>query len=200
MHSTYRRPIGNDTGKIELIGTTQFIQQHTVQLVPYAGLLPGTRPVPTRHTRATPHFWREDFPQNSRLQNKQDARQYAPTVQRHVGKMRPALLPDRKQWRGYFPQFIINQFGCLIAWPLKLSTTCYDSKNAILSGALRNPCAQIDHYTPGLLKEVVSRDENGVVIRIAEVMAGVAQSGTRRLGDLITIQLLSSPYRQLERV
>ena len=118
MHGTYRRPIGNDTGKIELIGTTQFIQQHKVQLAPYAGLLPGTHPVPPRHTRATLHFRWEHFPQNSRLQSRQDIRQYAPVVQRRVGKMRPALLPDRKQWRGYFPQFIINQFGCLIAWPL----------------------------------------------------------------------------------
>jgi hypothetical protein len=80
MHSPYRRTFGNDTGEIALIGATQFIQQHTVQLAPYAGLLPGTHPAPTGHTRATPHFLRQHFLQNSRLQNKQDARQYAPIV------------------------------------------------------------------------------------------------------------------------
>jgi MOSC domain-containing protein YiiM len=65
---------------------------------------------------------------------------------------------------------------------------------------LRNPCAQIDSHMPGLLKKVVSRDENGAVIRKAGVMSVVFQSGIVRAGDSITIELPPPPYRQLERV
>ncbi|SMP67016.1 MOSC domain-containing protein [Noviherbaspirillum suwonense] len=80
------------------------------------------------------------------------------------------------------------------------SLLCIGTSAVVRITGLRNPCAQIDNYMPGLLKEVVSRDRNGIVIRKAGVMSVVSQSGTVRPGDLITIQLPPPPYRPLERV
>ena len=93
------------------------LSKHAVELAPYAGLLPGTHPAPASHAGAAPHFLWQHFPRNSRLQNKQDARQYASIIQRLAARMRLAPPPDWKQWLDYFPQFIINQFVCHIASP-----------------------------------------------------------------------------------
>ena len=65
---------------------------------------------------------------------------------------------------------------------------------------LRNPCLQIDNFRPGLLKEVVGRDEAGNVIRKAGIMAVVVDGGEVRPGDPVTVELPAGPHRPLERV
>ncbi|MCM2579566.1 MOSC domain-containing protein [Streptomyces meridianus] len=65
---------------------------------------------------------------------------------------------------------------------------------------LRNPCAQIDGFRKGLLKEVVHRDEAGDVRRKAGVMAVVVDGGEVRPGDPVTVELPAEPHRPLERV
>lgn len=65
---------------------------------------------------------------------------------------------------------------------------------------LRNPCAQIDQYQPGLLPAVLSRTAEGELVRIAGVMAVVIQGGVVRPGDSISTQLPSKPHKKLERV
>ena len=65
---------------------------------------------------------------------------------------------------------------------------------------LRNPCAQIDTFEPGLLKAVVARDRNGNVVRQAGIMSVVVRGGSVRPGDSITVRLPAGPHRPLERV
>ena len=65
---------------------------------------------------------------------------------------------------------------------------------------LRNPCAQLDRFRPGLMKAVLDRDAAGNLIRKAGIMAIVLASGAVKPGDPIAIELPSPPHRPLERV
>ncbi|MEU5437550.1 MOSC domain-containing protein [Streptomyces sp. NPDC020719] len=65
---------------------------------------------------------------------------------------------------------------------------------------LRNPCAQIDNFQNGLLKQVVGRDETGTVVRKAGIMSVVRAGGVVRPGDPIEVELPAEPHRPLERV
>ncbi|UVS81937.1 MOSC domain-containing protein [Actinokineospora sp. UTMC 2448] len=64
---------------------------------------------------------------------------------------------------------------------------------------LRNPCAQIDAFQPGLLKQVVRRDGDRVV-RKAGIMGVVRTGGRVAPGDRITVDLPPPPHSPLERV
>jgi MOSC domain-containing protein YiiM len=65
---------------------------------------------------------------------------------------------------------------------------------------LRNPCRQIDTFRDGLLKQVVGRDETGVIVRKGGVMSVVIEGGTVRPGDPIAVELPVTPHRPLEKV
>lgn len=65
---------------------------------------------------------------------------------------------------------------------------------------LRNPCRQIDGLRPGLLRRVVGRDADGVVVRRAGVMAVVAIGGTVRPGDAVEVRRPDGPHQRLELV
>ncbi|GAA1956035.1 MOSC domain-containing protein [Kitasatospora viridis] len=65
---------------------------------------------------------------------------------------------------------------------------------------LRNPCAQIDAFQPGLLKQVVHRDERGAVVRRAGIMGVVREGGEVRPDDDIRIELPAGPHRPLDMV
>lgn len=65
---------------------------------------------------------------------------------------------------------------------------------------LRNPCAQIETFMPGLLKELVGYDDGGTLVRRAGIMGVVHHGGTVRGGDTIDIVLPSKPHEKLDRV
>ena len=65
---------------------------------------------------------------------------------------------------------------------------------------LRNPCAQIDRFSPGLLAEVLGRDAAGEVVRRAGVMGVVRRSGDVRVGDPLTVVLPAEPHAALAPV
>ena len=65
---------------------------------------------------------------------------------------------------------------------------------------LRNPCAQINAFDPGLLKTMVEHDDEGRVIRKAGIMGIVLHSGVIRPGDRITVTLPQEPHHALDRV
>ena len=65
---------------------------------------------------------------------------------------------------------------------------------------LRNPCAQIEAFMPGLLGKVAWRTERGELVRRAGIMAIVMIGGNVRLGDPITVSFPTGPHRPLERV
>ncbi len=64
----------------------------------------------------------------------------------------------------------------------------------------RNPCAQIDAFRPGLLRQVVHRAADGSLVRRAGVMGVVAVGGDVTCGDVITVELPEGPQEPLERV
>jgi len=65
---------------------------------------------------------------------------------------------------------------------------------------LRNPCAQLDRFRPGLMAAVLGRDETGNLIRKAGVMGVVLIGGDVRPGDAIHIELPPEPHQPLEPV
>ncbi|MFI9806038.1 MOSC domain-containing protein [Streptomyces sp. NPDC052301] len=65
---------------------------------------------------------------------------------------------------------------------------------------LRNPCAQIDGFRHGLLKQVVSRRDDGGLVRKAGIMGVVREGGVVRPGDVIRVELPAEPHRELDRV
>lgn len=65
---------------------------------------------------------------------------------------------------------------------------------------LRNPCAQIDAFQPGLLKAVLDVDAAGDPVFKAGIMAVIVRGGDVRLGDSIRIELPPEPHEALKRV
>ena len=65
---------------------------------------------------------------------------------------------------------------------------------------LRNPCAQIERFQPGLLAAVIDRGLGGETILKAGIMAIVRHGGTVQAGDSIEVRLPQGPHRPLERV
>lgn len=65
---------------------------------------------------------------------------------------------------------------------------------------LRNPCAQIDQFRPGLMQAVLGRDTNGGLVRKSGVMAIVHVGGDVTSGDTITIALPATPHERLAPV
>lgn len=65
---------------------------------------------------------------------------------------------------------------------------------------LRNPCAQIESFQPGLLGQVNYRDDNGSWVRRAGIMAVVLLGGAVGIGDSIEVGLPPGPHRPLQRV
>lgn len=65
---------------------------------------------------------------------------------------------------------------------------------------LRNPCAQLDQFRPGLMSALLGRGPDGELVRKAGVMAVVAVGGMVRAGDAIMVRNPAPPHRALERV
>ncbi|OYU19066.1 MAG: MOSC domain-containing protein [Rhodobacteraceae bacterium PARR1] len=65
---------------------------------------------------------------------------------------------------------------------------------------LRNPCAQIDAFRPGLLAEMLPRGADGQVIRRAGVMSIVLVGGVVRIRDVVRVVLPAAPHRPLQPV
>jgi MOSC domain-containing protein YiiM len=70
-----------------------------------------------------------------------------------------------------------------------------DAAEVVLTG-LRNPCRQIDDFSPGLLQQVVHRD-GADLVRRAGVMGVVRRGGEVRTGDRVTVVLPPGPHRRL---
>ncbi|AGL15059.1 hypothetical protein L083_1549 [Actinoplanes sp. N902-109] len=75
-----------------------------------------------------------------------------------------------------------------------------DERPAIVLMGLRNPCAQINKFRPGLLKEVLGHDDDGGLVRKAGVMAVVLRGGAVRAGDVVTAEVPAGPHQRLDRV
>ncbi|TAD81480.1 MAG: MOSC domain-containing protein [Sphingomonadales bacterium] len=65
---------------------------------------------------------------------------------------------------------------------------------------LRNPCAQIEAFQPGLLSAVLDKAPDGTLVRKSGIMAIVLAGGVVRPGDMIGVQMPEPPFLPLERV
>ncbi|MFB9335106.1 MOSC domain-containing protein [Actinoplanes octamycinicus] len=75
-----------------------------------------------------------------------------------------------------------------------------DPRPAVVVTGLRNPCAQINRYRAGLLKEMVAQDAGGALVRKAGVMGVVLRGGAIRAGDPVAVEFPPGPREPLERV
>lgn len=65
---------------------------------------------------------------------------------------------------------------------------------------LRNPCAQLDRFQPGLMAAVLDRDDQGNLIRKAGVMGIVVVGGEVQPNDPIRVELPVEPHQPLQPV
>ncbi len=65
---------------------------------------------------------------------------------------------------------------------------------------LRNPCTQLDKFSPGLMAAVRGRDEEGNLVFKCGIMGIVVYSGHVGAGDAIIVELPAPPHRRLELV
>ncbi|MFI1166835.1 MOSC domain-containing protein [Streptomyces sp. NPDC020801] len=65
---------------------------------------------------------------------------------------------------------------------------------------LRNPCAQIDGFQQGLMKQVIGRDEDGRARFRSGIMSVVVAGGVVRPGDPVGVELPDGPHHPLEVV
>ena len=65
---------------------------------------------------------------------------------------------------------------------------------------LRNPCAQLEGFQPGLMAAVLGRAADGGLIRKAGVMAIVLEGGEVRPGDRVRVELPPLPHSRLRPV
>jgi len=65
---------------------------------------------------------------------------------------------------------------------------------------LRNPCAQIERFQPGLLAAVLDRAPDGALIRKTGIMSIVVAGGIVRPGDPIGVETPPPPHRPLQPV
>ncbi|MCZ8369027.1 MAG: MOSC domain-containing protein [Porphyrobacter sp.] len=65
---------------------------------------------------------------------------------------------------------------------------------------LRNPCAQIEAFQPGLLSAVLDKAADGTLIRKSGIMTIVLAGGIVQAGDAIRVELPAPPFLPLERV
>ena len=75
-----------------------------------------------------------------------------------------------------------------------------DRRAVVVITGVRNPCGQINGFRPGLLKQVLGRDDEGNLVRKAGIMGVVLRGGPVRPGDPISVELPVPPYLPLERV
>lgn len=89
----------------------------------------------------------------------------------------------------------IDLLGCSSGTQLRLGTAA-----VIEVTGLRNPCAQIEAFKPGLLAAVLDRRADGTLIRKAGVMAIVVKGGVVRAGDEIVVVHVPYPPIPLQPV
>ncbi len=84
---------------------------------------------------------------------------------------------------------------------LPTGTRLYLGESAVVElTGLRNPCAQLDRFQPGLMAAVLGRDDRGNLIRKSGVMGIVVAGGEIYPGDAIQIELPPTPHQPLDRV
>jgi hypothetical protein len=98
MHRADGTTVHDRSRPINLIVSSEPIQQREVNEIPHARSLPIAQAAPTRHPRPAPEFLREHMPGNAAAEDKQNAGET-----RAIGDARPsAFRPTRWRWQERF--------------------------------------------------------------------------------------------------
>ncbi|TCZ54978.1 MOSC domain-containing protein [Roseicella aquatilis] len=117
----------------------------------------------------------------------------------------PAELLDELRGRGFslepgdIGENILTRDLDLLGLPTGTRLRIGESAEVEVTG-LRNPCAQLDRFRPGLTAAVLDRAADGGLIRKAGVMGVVLAGGPVRPGDAISVTLPQAPHRPLQPV
>lgn len=87
----------------------------------------------------------------------------------------------------------------LLALPRGTRIRLGDDAEIEITG-LRNPCKQINGLQAGLMKRLISRGDDGEVVRLAGVMAVVLSDGVVRAGDSLSVTLPDGEHAALQPV
>lgn len=87
----------------------------------------------------------------------------------------------------------------LLALPRGTRLT-FPSGAAVEVTGLRNPCAQIDAFQPGLMRRLIGTADAGAPVFLAGVMGIVLEGGEVTPGDAIRVTLPLLPHEALRRV
>jgi len=99
MHRADGTTVHDRSRPINLIVSSEPIQQREVNEIPHAGSLPIAQAAPTRHPRSTPEFLREHLPRDAAAEDEQNAGET-----RTIGDARPsAFRPTWWSWQERFP-------------------------------------------------------------------------------------------------
>lgn len=110
-------------------------------------------------------------------------------VAAHGYRVRPGQMGENITTRG------VELLGLPTGAVLRLG-----AKATVRITGLRNPCEQINGLADGLMRQMVSREPDGTVIRRAGVMGVVLVGGVVRAGDPILIELPSGVHAPLQPV
>jgi len=84
---------------------------------------------------------------------------------------------------------------------LPTGTKLHLGSNAVVEvTGLRNPCRQVDAFSPGLMGALLFKHPDGNVGRKSGIMAIVLEGGEVRPGDLIRAELPQQPHQPLKAV
>jgi MOSC domain-containing protein YiiM len=116
-----------------------------------------------------------------------------------------AELHDRLELAGYelapgeLGENVTTRGIDLLALPTGTRLRLGDSSVVEVTG-LRNPCAQLNSVRPGLMDQLIERDEAGGLIRLAGIMGVVLVAGEVRASDPVAVVLPDGDHRPLEPV
>jgi hypothetical protein len=146
---------------INLIVSSEPIQQREVNEIPHARSLPIAQAAPTRHPRPAPEFLREHLPRDAAAEDEQNAGET-----RAIGDARPsAFRPTWWSWQERFdkiPQRIWKQRGGH-ACSRYLADEAQVSE--VLLHALRNKLLRLSEYCVGALDDVPELDLGDITAR-----------------------------------
>lgn len=101
--------IDTNAAPIDLLGCLQSQQEHFVELLPDAGVLPVAKASPAGNTAAAVHLWRQHLPRDAALEHEENACESG-----SIGNRRSSSFGTvRGRWQKRFhhrPKFIRNQW------------------------------------------------------------------------------------------
>ena len=95
-HRADRRTVDHRASQVQWAAPPQFGQQHFVDSLPHAGVLPRHQPAPTDGPGPTAHLARQHVPRDAAAEHEQDAGEYGAVGNRLAPRV--SAIPGRARW------------------------------------------------------------------------------------------------------